>query len=42
MDVSPITAALRRAEGGEVAASEELWQLVYEDLKRIAASRSRS
>lgn len=39
MDVTPITAALKRAEGGEAAASEELWQLVYEDLKSIASSR---
>lgn len=39
MPVSPITAALERADRGEPGASDALWQLVYADLKRIASSR---
>lgn len=39
MDVRPITVALQRAERGEAGAADELWQLVYGDLKRIASGR---
>lgn len=39
MPSSPITEALERAERGEPGADTELWELVYEDLKRIAAAR---
>ncbi|MCK5941100.1 MAG: sigma-70 family RNA polymerase sigma factor [Planctomycetes bacterium] len=39
MPLSPITAALERADRGEPGATDALWQLVYADLKRIASSR---
>lgn len=39
MDPSQITIALQRAENGEPGAAEELWQLVYADLKSIASGR---
>lgn len=42
MEKSPITAALGRLDRGDPGASEELWKLVYEDLKRIALGRLRS
>lgn len=34
-----VTLALLRLERGEKGASEELWRLVYEDLKQLAAAR---
>lgn len=39
MKPGPITNALARAEKGEPGASDELWQLVYDDLKRLASAR---
>jgi RNA polymerase sigma factor (TIGR02999 family) len=39
MDVQPITIALERAGRGEPGASEDLWELVYSDLRRMAAGR---
>lgn len=42
MDESPITAALGRLDRGDPGASEELWDLVYADLKRIALGRIQS
>ncbi|MEM8710501.1 MAG: ECF-type sigma factor [Planctomycetota bacterium] len=39
MTIGPITHALERAESGEPGATDELWQLVYDDLKRIASGR---
>jgi RNA polymerase sigma factor (TIGR02999 family) len=39
MESGQITIALGRAERGEAGASEELWKLVYDDLKGIAARR---
>lgn len=35
----PITVVLERAERNEPGASEELWSLVYDELKRIASAR---
>ncbi|HEX5051294.1 MAG TPA: ECF-type sigma factor [Planctomycetota bacterium] len=35
----PVTVALARVERGEPGASEELWELVYQDLKQLAAAR---
>lgn len=34
-----VTVALARVERGEPGASDELWQLVYEDLRQLAAAR---
>lgn len=34
-----VTVMLERVERGEPRASEELWQLVYQDLKHLAAAR---
>ncbi len=34
-----VTIALARVERGEPGASEDLWRLVYEDLKQLAAAR---
>lgn len=42
MSTKPITLALARVERGEEGASEELWALVYEDLRQLAASRLRA
>jgi RNA polymerase sigma factor (TIGR02999 family) len=39
MDGRPITEALARAERGEPGAQEALWDLVYADLKQLAAAR---
>ncbi|MGE3173803.1 MAG: ECF-type sigma factor [Planctomycetota bacterium] len=39
MDPKPVTLALARVERGEPGANEELWQLVYEDLRQLAAAR---
>lgn len=39
MTSKPITVALARVERGEPGASEELWDLVYQDLKQLAAAR---
>jgi len=39
MTGNAITMALARAERGEPGADAELWELVYADLKRIAAAR---
>lgn len=39
MASKPVTAALARVERGEPGASDELWRLVYEDLKRLASAR---
>lgn len=39
MTSTPVTVALARAERGEPGASEELWELVYQDLRRLAAAR---
>jgi RNA polymerase sigma factor (TIGR02999 family) len=41
VDVRPITLALERAAKGEPGADEVLWDLVYSDLKQLAASRLR-
>ncbi|MCB9877833.1 MAG: sigma-70 family RNA polymerase sigma factor [Planctomycetes bacterium] len=41
MSGNPITLALERAERGDPGADEALWQLVYGDLKQIAAARLR-
>lgn len=41
MTSEPITVALARAERGEAGADEELWALVYQDLKRLAAAKLR-
>lgn len=39
MTASAITVALERARRNEPGAAEQLWELVYEDLKRLAAAR---
>lgn len=39
MSMQPITAALERAERGEPGADAALWELVYGELKQIAAAR---
>lgn len=39
MSDDPITIALARAERGEPGADAALWELVYSDLKRMAAAR---
>jgi len=39
METSPITHALERVQRGDAGASDALWQLVYADLKGIAARR---
>lgn len=41
MAEKPITQALGRAARGEPGSEEELWRLVYQDLKDLAASRLR-
>ncbi len=41
MDSRPITQALRRAADGEPGADDALWNLVYRDLRELAASRVR-
>lgn len=41
MKSQPITNALSRLERGEEGAAEELWALVYEDMKQLASSRLR-
>jgi RNA polymerase sigma factor (TIGR02999 family) len=42
VDVRPITLALERAARGEPGADQALWDLVYSDLKQLAASRLRA
>lgn len=39
MTNGPVTAALGRVERGEPGANEELWRLVYADLRDLAAAR---
>lgn len=39
MDSHPVTLALARVERGEAGASDELWRLVYEDLRQLASAR---
>lgn len=39
MSDQPITAALGRAARGDPGAAAELWELVYQDLKRLANAR---
>ena len=39
MPSHPVTLALARVERGEPGASEELWGLVYEDLRQLASAR---
>lgn len=39
MTSTPVTIALARIERGEAGASDELWRLVYEDLKQLASAR---
>ncbi|MBK8098375.1 MAG: sigma-70 family RNA polymerase sigma factor [Planctomycetes bacterium] len=39
MESKPITLALARVERGEPGAGDELWQLVYQDLRQLAAAR---
>lgn len=39
MTHTPVTIALARIERGEPGASEELWRLVYEDLRQLASAR---
>jgi RNA polymerase sigma factor (TIGR02999 family) len=39
MSSKPVTLALARVERGEPGASEALWELVYQDLRELAASR---
>jgi RNA polymerase sigma factor (TIGR02999 family) len=39
MTQKPVTLALARVERGEPGASEALWELVYQDLRELAASR---
>ena len=39
MPSTAVTLALARVERGEAGASEDLWRLVYEDLKQLAAAR---
>ena len=39
MSQKPVTAALARVERGEPGASDDLWQLVYQDLKQLASAR---
>jgi RNA polymerase sigma factor (TIGR02999 family) len=39
MSSTAVTIALARVERGEEGASEELWRLVYEDLRQLAAAR---
>lgn len=39
MTLKPVTLALARVERGEPGASEALWELVYQDLRELAASR---
>lgn len=39
MSQEPVTIALARVERGEPGAQERLWELVYEDLKRLASAR---
>lgn len=41
MQAQPITLALERAARGEPGAEEALWELVYWDLKQLAAQRLR-
>lgn len=36
---NPVTIALSRVERGEPGASEELWALVYDDLRQLATAR---
>jgi RNA polymerase sigma factor (TIGR02999 family) len=39
MTKKPVTLALARVERGEPGASEALWELVYQDLRELAAAR---
>lgn len=39
MSEKPVTLALARVERGEPGASEALWELVYQDLRELAAAR---
>lgn len=39
MERHPVTLALERVERGEPGAGEELWGLVYEDLRSLASAR---
>lgn len=39
MASNPVTVALARVARGEPGASEELWELVYQDLRQLAAAR---
>ncbi len=39
MTQKPITLALARVERGEPGASEALWEIVYQDLRELAAAR---